>query len=70
MDWLPWNRREKRLRDLDEEMETDLFFETRRRMEDGATPEEAKRAARKAFGNVTRGHSRNVGVRLAGEGCP
>ena len=40
--------------DLDEEIETHIALETKRRIEAGESPEEAARAARRAFGNVTR----------------
>jgi len=48
---LPWRRRLKE-RDLDEEIEAHLAFETKQRIEDGESPQEAERATRRAFGNT------------------
>src|SRR5215472_7124415 len=48
---LPWRRRVKE-RDFEEEIEAHLALETKRRIEDGETPQEAEHAARRAFGNT------------------
>lgn len=54
MEWLRWTRAKDRERELDEEIETDFALEIQRRMESGATREEAEFGARRDFGKVTR----------------
>ncbi|MGE5277064.1 MAG: ADOP family duplicated permease [Acidobacteriota bacterium] len=47
----PWRRKDKE-RDLEEEIQAHLALETELRIEDGQTPEDAERSARRDFGNV------------------
>jgi predicted permease len=49
-----WLRRKQRERDLDREIGADLELEAAERQESGMSPEEARYAARRAFGNATR----------------
>jgi hypothetical protein len=53
MNWIRWTKRNK-ARELDEEIEADFALEIQRRLETGATQEEAQFAARREFSNVTR----------------
>src|SRR5499427_4335448 len=48
-----WWQRKDRERDLDREIRSDLELEAEEQQEKGRTPEEARWAARRAFGNVT-----------------
>src|SRR5271170_1820342 len=48
-----WLRREQRERDLQREIHADLELEAVERQERGMSPEEARYAARRAFGNAT-----------------
>src|SRR5205823_9311701 len=47
----PWRRRSTR--DFSQELEDHLLLDTDRLIADGLSPDEAKAAARRAFGNVT-----------------
>lgn len=47
-----WSRR-NRNQDLDDEIQTHFAIEVKQRMERGETREQAERAARRDFGNVT-----------------
>src|SRR5687768_2879064 len=69
----PWTllRRLMRLRaqedrDLDDELAFHIAEETRLRLERGASPTEAARAARRAFGNVTLAKEQTRGVWVSG----
>jgi hypothetical protein len=46
-----WWRRRQRERDLERELRSHLELEAEERQEDGVTAEEARYAARRAFGN-------------------
>src|SRR6266540_5568137 len=48
-----WWRRKDREQDLDREIHSDLELEAEEQQENGRSPEEARWAARRAFGNVT-----------------
>jgi hypothetical protein len=50
--WRGW--RKDRERELQEELEAGLAIDIQQRIEAGCEPEEARYAARRAFGNVTR----------------
>src|SRR5579875_1928691 len=55
MNWMHWIKRNKaRDRELDEEIDANFALEIQRRLEAGATQEEAEFGARRDFGNVTR----------------
>ncbi|HUB28978.1 MAG TPA: ADOP family duplicated permease [Terracidiphilus sp.] len=49
---MKWWRNQKRDADLARELQSDLDLETEEQLERGVSPEEAPRAARRAFGNV------------------
>jgi len=48
-----WWQTKQRERDLDRELRSHLDLEAQDRKEDGLSPEEARYAARRAFGNTT-----------------
>src|SRR6185312_11636730 len=48
-----WRRRKARERDLERELRSDLELEAAEQRENGLSPEEARYAARRAFGNTT-----------------
>jgi hypothetical protein len=48
-----WWRRREREEDLERELRSDLDLEAAEQQESGLSPEEARIAARRAFGNVT-----------------
>jgi predicted permease len=48
-----WWRKEERERDLERELRASLELEAQEQMENGLSPEEARHAARRAFGNAT-----------------
>jgi predicted permease len=48
-----WWRRKNREQDLDRELRSDLELEIQEQREEGLSPEEARYAARRAFGNTT-----------------
>src|SRR5205085_4387404 len=50
MRWFP--RRNAKEEELEEEILAHLAIETKQRVEEGETPEEAERSARREFGNV------------------
>ncbi len=50
---MSWRRRAKREQDLEREIRADLELEAEEQQERGLSPEEARYAARRAFGNVT-----------------
>jgi MacB-like periplasmic core domain/FtsX-like permease family len=50
---MKWRQTRKRDADLERELRSDLELEEEERLESGISPEEARYAARRAFGNVT-----------------
>ncbi len=48
-----WGQRKKREQDLERELRSALELETAEQQENGLAPEEARYAARRAFGNPT-----------------
>jgi hypothetical protein len=48
-----WWRRKQREQDLERELNADLELEAEEQQENGLSPEQARHAARRAFGNVT-----------------
>src|ERR1700681_4199535 len=50
MRWLPG--RQSKEQELEDEILAHLAIEVKRRIEDGETPEEAERSARRDFGNI------------------
>ena len=49
-----WRRRKEREEELERELRSDLELEAAEQRENGLSPEEARHAARRAFGNTTR----------------
>src|SRR5258708_1704879 len=48
-----WRRRKEREQDLERELRSDLELEASEQRENGLSPEDARYAARRAFGNTT-----------------
>jgi putative ABC transport system permease protein len=62
----PLFRRESVLRDIEEEFRTHIEMETEKNIDRGMPPDEARAAARKSFGNLSRNTERGYDIRGGG----